>query len=120
MLPKVLARRVACQIGQCMHRMALGGTAADLKMLSSKPEHSSILVNEEQPSKAPSPMLVRPAGIAIDVIEEQPRKARTLMLVSPTGSSIDVKEEQRKKVPSSRLVRPVKMVAIRRDKSSIL
>jgi hypothetical protein len=31
------------------HRMALGGTAADLKMLSSKPEGSSIDVNEEQP-----------------------------------------------------------------------
>jgi hypothetical protein len=52
--------------------MALGGTWADLRMLSSKPAGSSIDVNEEQPSKALSPMLVRPAGSVIDVNEEQP------------------------------------------------
>jgi hypothetical protein len=53
------------------HRMALGGTSADLRMLSSKPAGSSIDANEEQPSKAPLPMLVRLAGSSIDVIEEQ-------------------------------------------------
>ena len=52
--------------------MALGGTWANLRMLSSKPAGSSIDVNEEQPSKAPSPRLVRLAGSSIDVIEEQP------------------------------------------------
>ena len=73
--------------------MALGGTAEDLRMLSSKPAGSSIDVIEEQPSKACSPMLVRPAGSSIDVIEEQPQKAYAPMLVRPTGSSIDVIEE---------------------------
>ena len=52
--------------------MALGGTWANLRMLSSKPEGSWIDVNEEQSLKAKSPMLVRLAGSAIDVIEEQP------------------------------------------------
>jgi hypothetical protein len=52
--------------------MALGGTWADLRMRTSKPAGSSIDVIEEQPRKAPSPMLVRPAGSLIDVIEEQP------------------------------------------------
>ena len=52
--------------------MALGGTAADLRMLSSKPAGSSIVVIEEQPAKAKLPMLVRPAGSSIDVKEEQP------------------------------------------------
>ena len=55
--------------------MALGGTAADLRMLSSKPEGSSIDVNEEQPRKAPQPRLVRPAGSLIDFNEEHSRKA---------------------------------------------
>ena len=50
--------------------MALGGTLADLRMLSSKPAGSSIDVIEEQPRKAPSPMLVRLAGSAIDVNKE--------------------------------------------------
>ena len=49
--------------------MALGGTWADLRMLSSKPAGSAIDNIEEQPSKAPSPMVVRPAGSSIDVIE---------------------------------------------------
>jgi hypothetical protein len=52
--------------------MALGGTRADLRMLSSKLAGSSIDVNEEQPSKAPQPMHVRLAGSVIDVNEEQP------------------------------------------------
>ena len=51
--------------------MTLGGTPADLRMLSSKPASSAIDVNEEQSSKAPSPRLVRLAGSSIDVIEEQ-------------------------------------------------
>ena len=50
--------------------------------------------SKEQPWKALSPMLVRPAGSAIDVIEEQPPKAHPPMLVRPAGSSIDVIEEQ--------------------------
>ena len=62
--------------------MALGGTWANLRMLSSKPAGSSIDVNEEQSRKAPSPRLVRLAGSSIDVIEEQP------------SSAIDVIEEQ--------------------------
>ena len=52
-------------------RMALGGTPADLRVLSSKLAGSSIDVNEEQPWKASSPRLVRPAGSEIDVNEEQ-------------------------------------------------
>ena len=51
-------------------RMALGGTPADLRVLSSKLAGSSIDVNEEQPLKASSPRLVRPAGSSIDVKEE--------------------------------------------------
>ena len=51
--------------------MALGGTPADLRVLSSKLAGSSIDVNEEQPLKASSPRLVRPAGSSIDVNEEQ-------------------------------------------------
>ena len=77
------------------HRMALGGTSADLRMLSSKPAGSSIDANEEQPSKAPLPMLVRLAGSSIDVNEEQSLKAYPPILVRPAGSSIDVNEEQR-------------------------
>ena len=51
-------------------RMVLGGTPADLSIskldiLRSKLAGSSIDVNEEQPEKAPSPRLVRPAGSAI-------------------------------------------------------
>ncbi len=53
-------------------RMALGGTLADLRMLSSKPAGSAIDVNEEQPQKASQARLVRPAGSSIDVNEEQP------------------------------------------------
>ena len=52
--------------------MALGGTWANLRMLTSKPAGSAIDVIEEQPQKAPSPRLLRLEGIAIDVIEEQP------------------------------------------------
>jgi hypothetical protein len=74
--------------------MALGGTPADLRVLSSKLAGSSIDVNEEQPAKAPSPRLVRPAGSAIDVNEEQPAKAPRPRIVRPAGSSIDVIEEQ--------------------------
>ena len=74
--------------------MALGGTSADLRMLSSKPEGSPIDVNEEQPRKAPPPRLVRPAGSLIDVNEEQLQKAYLPMLMRPAGSSIDVIEEQ--------------------------
>jgi hypothetical protein len=74
--------------------MALGGTWANLRMLSSKPLGSAIDVNEEQPRKAPPPMLVRLAGSGIDVNEEQPAKARLPRLVRPAGSSIDVMEEQ--------------------------
>jgi len=52
--------------------MALGGTWAvtwvDLRMLRG----SAIDVIEEQPSKTPSPVLVRLAGSSIDVNEEQP------------------------------------------------
>ena len=73
--------------------MALGGTPADLRMLSSKPAGSSIDVNEEY-RKAPSPRLVRLAGSVIDVNEEQPAKAPSPRLVRPAGSSIDVDEEQ--------------------------
>jgi hypothetical protein len=51
--------------------MALRGTRADLRMLTSKPAGSAMDVNEEQPPKAHLPMLVRPAGSSIDVIEEQ-------------------------------------------------
>ena len=52
-------------------RMVLGGTPADLRVLSLKLAGSSIDVNEEQPWKASSPRLVRPAGSEIDVNEEQ-------------------------------------------------
>ena len=55
--------------------MVLGGTPAYLRgcrVLSSKLAGSSIDVNEEQPSKASSPRLVRLAGSSIDDIEEQP------------------------------------------------
>ena len=76
------------------HRMALRGTAADLRMLSSKSAGSLINVNEEQPRKASLPMLVRLAGSSIDVNEEQPSKAHLPMLARPAGSSIDVNEEQ--------------------------
>ena len=80
-------------------RMVLGGTPADLSIskldiLRSKLAGSSIDINEEQPEKACSPRLVRPAGSLIDVIEEQPSKAPRPMLVRPAGSSIDVIEEQ--------------------------
>ena len=75
--------------------MALGGTWANLRMLSSKPSGSAIDVNEEQPEKAPSPRLVRPAGSSIDANEEQPLKAPLPRLVRPAGSAIDVKDEQR-------------------------
>ena len=51
--------------------MALGGTWANLRMLSSKPSGSSIDIIEEQPKKAPPPRLVRLAGSLIDVNEEQ-------------------------------------------------
>jgi hypothetical protein len=74
--------------------MALGGTLANLRMLSSKPAGSAINVNEEQPAKVNSPMLVRLAGSAIDAIEEQPLKAYSPRLVRPAGSVIDVIEEQ--------------------------
>ena len=74
--------------------MALGGTLANLRMLSSKPAGSSIDVNEEQSRKAPSPRLVRLAGSSIDVIEEQPQKAPSPRLVRLAGSAIDVNEEQ--------------------------
>jgi hypothetical protein len=47
-------------------------------------------VIEEQPAKANTVRLVRPAGSAIDAIEEQPRKAPTPRLVRPAGSSIEV------------------------------
>ena len=56
-------------------RMVLRGTPAYLRgcrVLSSKLAGSSIDVNEEQPSKASSPRLVRLAGSSIDDIEEQP------------------------------------------------
>jgi len=74
--------------------MALGGTWANLSMLSSKPTGSSIDVNKEQPSKAYAPMLVRPAGSSIDVNEEQRAKVFAPRLVRLAGSSIDVNEEQ--------------------------
>ena len=74
--------------------MALGGTPADLRVLSSKLAGSSIDVNEEQPWKAKVPRLVRPAGSVIEVNEEQPWKAQVPRLVRPAGSSIDVIEEQ--------------------------
>ena len=75
-------------------RMGLGGTPADLRVLSSKLAGSSMDVNEEQPLKASSPRLVRPAGSSIDVIEEQPWKTNSeLRLVRLAGSGIDVKEE---------------------------
>ncbi len=74
--------------------MALGGTLANLRMLSSKPAGSSNDVIEEQPLKAYPPMLVRPAGSAIDVIEEQSQKAPSPRLVRPAGSAIDVNAEQ--------------------------
>ena len=74
--------------------MALGGTWAvtwvDLRMLRG----SAIDVIEEQPSKTPSPVLVRLAGSSIDVNEEQPEKAYAPRLVRLAGSSIDVIEEQ--------------------------
>ena len=63
------------QVQIIRRRMALGGTLANLRMLSSKPAGSSIDVIEEQSLKAQTPMLVRPVGSAIDVIEEQPQKA---------------------------------------------
>jgi hypothetical protein len=37
---------------------------------------------------------VRPAGSAIDVNEEQPPKVYSLMLVRPVGSAIDAIKEQ--------------------------
>ena len=73
----------------------------DLRMLSSKPAGSAIHVIEEQPSKAPSPMLVRLAGSSIDVIEEQPEKAFTPRLVRRAGSAIDVNAEQSQKAKRS-------------------
>jgi hypothetical protein len=74
--------------------MALGGTPADLRVLSWKLAGSSIDVNEEQSEKEPSPRLVRPAGSVIDVNEEQSEKANSPRLVRPAGSSIDANEEQ--------------------------
>ena len=74
--------------------MALGGTWADLRMLTSKPAGSAIDVIEEQPKKTQSPRLVRLAGSSIDIIEEQPEKTQSPRLVRPAGSSIDVIEEQ--------------------------
>ena len=71
-------------------RMALGGTWADLRMLSSKPAGSVIDVNKEQPMKAYLPRLVRPAGSEIDLNEEQHKKAPAPRLVRPAGSAIDV------------------------------
>jgi hypothetical protein len=72
----MLMRPAAAQsIFGAKHRMALRGTAADLRVLSSKPAGSSIDANEEQPKKASSPRLVRPAGSLIDFNEEHSRKA---------------------------------------------
>eukprot|EP00900_Chrysochromulina_parva_P013550 jgi/Chrpa1/22196/Chrysochromulina_OHIO_Genome00022426-RA len=79
------------------------------KALSStfvRPAGNSIDVNEEQSLKAYPPMLMSPAGRAIDVIEEQPSKALSPMVVRPAGNSIDVNEEQPTKVYSSMLVSP--------------
>ncbi len=96
----------AAQLTSSAGTMALGGTWANLRMLSSKPAGSSIDVNEEQQPKAHLPMLVRPAGSAIDVNEEQLSKACSPMLVRPAGSLIDVIEEQEAKAPMPMLVRP--------------
>ena len=52
---------------------------------------------KEQPGKAPSPMVVRPAGSSMDVKEEQSQKALSDG-GEPAGSSMDVKEEQLQKL----------------------
>ncbi|KOO31036.1 hypothetical protein Ctob_012597, partial [Chrysochromulina tobinii] len=70
------------------------------------PAGSAMDVNEEQPSKANAPRLVRPAGSSIDVIDDQPSKACPPMLVRPADSAIDVIEEQSWKAYLPRLVRP--------------
>ena len=82
----------------CAKRMmALGGTPADLSMLSSKPAGSAIDVNEAHSRKADSPMLVMPAGSAIDVNEAHQQKADSPMLVIPAGSAIEVNAEHSQK-----------------------
>ena len=42
----------------------------------------------------------------MDASDEQPRKARSSMLVRPAGSSTDASDEQRTKALSPMLVRP--------------
>ena len=44
-------------------------------------------VNEEQPLKAYSPMLIRPAGSSMDVIEVSPRKTHAGTTASPVRSA---------------------------------
>ena len=80
--------------------MVLGGTPAKLDILRSKLAGSSIDVNEEQPEKAPSPRLVRPAGNLIEVIEEQPVKASLPRLVSArSGQGLGKNKRQTNSIP---------------------
>ena len=59
-----------------------------------RPAGSAMNVNEEQSSKAPTPMFVRLAGSAIAINEEQPEKVYSPRLTRPAGSAIAVSEEQ--------------------------
>ena len=52
-----------------------------------------ILVNDEQPQKAPSPILFTPTGIVISVKDLHPEKALSPILVTPLGIVILVKED---------------------------
>ena len=53
-----------------------------------------MLVSDEQPENAMSPMLVTPSGITILVSDEQPENAMSPMLVTPSGITILVSDEQ--------------------------
>ena len=55
--------------------MVSGGTPVKLDILRTKLAGSAIEYNEEHPSKALLPRILRPAGSVIHVNEEHPSKA---------------------------------------------
>ena len=55
---------------------------------------TAIVAIEEQPAKAPIPILVTLLGIVTEVREEQPLKALSPIFMTLLGMIIEVKEEQ--------------------------
>ena len=84
-------------------------------------ESGSVMdVSEEQRQKAADPIVVTESGSVMDVSEEQPEKAWLPIVVTESGSVVDVSEEQPEKAPAATLVGTVSRKSLMSSRRAIV